>query len=278
LLAFARKPAPVQVTYLGYPNTTGLSEIDYRFTDEQADPSGGGADVLCSEKLFRLPETAWCYRPRPDAPAVASLPSSSTNRVTFGSFNNRPKINPPIIALWSELLQAVPDSRLLLKSFSHQDRSVCAELAGAFADHGITSDRLTLLRPTDGGREHLEHYHQVDIALDTFPYHGTTTTCEALWMGVPVITMAGATHVSRVGASLLHSVGLDELVASSPQDYLRRAASVASDRGRLAQLRGELRRRMAASVLTDATRFTRNLERAYRTMWASWCADRASHA
>jgi len=271
LLVFALKPAPVQINYLGYPNTTGLEAMDYRLTDAIADPEGE-SDRLCSEKLLRLPGCGWCYRPPTDAPDVWAPPSTITGAITFGSLNNRIKINEQTIAVWSDLLKRVPDSRLLIKARALRDESVRRDLAKAFGEQGIETERLTLLPPR-AFVEHLQTYQEIDVALDTFPYNGTTTTCEALWMGVPVVTLSGQTHASRVGASLLHAVGLEELVCHSPEEYVDRAAELAGDAGRLAALRGELRQRMASSALMDATGFTRNLEERYRQAWRNWCAS-----
>jgi predicted O-linked N-acetylglucosamine transferase (SPINDLY family) len=197
--------------------------------------------------------------------------------VTFGCFNAQPKINEPLLKLWSEILRATPGSRLLLKNRSALDSSTQQHVRAVLETAGIGSDRIELAGHTTSLGAHLASYSRVDIALDTFPYHGTTTTCEALWMGVPVITLAGQTHVSRVGVSLLSHVGLPELVAESPADYVRLATELASDLPRLAALRRTLRPRMAASPLTDAPRFARAIEAAYREMWREWCAQQPSH-
>jgi len=270
LLVFARKPAPVQVTWLGYPNTTGLAAMDYRLTDRFADPEGM-TERYHTESLLRLPESFSCYRPPDAAPEVGALPSGEGGAVTFGSFNNRSKIGPEVIALWARVLHGVPGSRLMLKGKGYDDESVQQALRDAFRIHGIGEERLRLHGGYDAHAEHLRRYHEIDIALDPFPYNGTTTTCDALWMGVPVVTLAGTTHVARVGVSLLNHLGLTEWIANSAREYVEIAARWAADVQRLATLRRELRARMARSPLIDAPTFTRHLESAYRSMWQHWC-------
>lgn len=271
LLVLARRPAPVQATYLGYPNTSGLRGVGYRITDAITDPPGE-SDALNVERLVRLPRTVWVYSPEPAAPDVNDLPARGTGRITFASFNALAKINPATIELWSNLLERVPRARLMLKTVAFLDPPTRERLAEAFAHHGIGGERLVLLPATPDVASHLRAYHDVDVALDPHPYNGTTTTCEAMWMGVPVVTMAGATHASRVGTSLLSSVGLPELIATSPDDWLGIATELAGDHGRLAALRRDLREQMRRSPLTDGPGFTRELESAYRAMWKQWCA------
>jgi protein O-GlcNAc transferase len=270
LLVFARKPAPVQVTWLGYPNTSGLAAMDYRLTDRFADPEGM-TERYHTETLWRLPESFSCYRPPDAAPEVGALPCVESGAVTFGSFNNRAKIGPEVVALWASVLHGVPGSRLMLKGKGYDDESVQAALREAFRDHGIGSERLQLHGGHDTHAEHLRRYHEIDIALDPFPYNGTTTTCDALWMGVPVVTLEGHAHVSRVGVSLLNHLGLSEWIANSAQGYVEIAARWAADAPRLAALRRQLRARMTGSPLTDARTFTRHLESSYRSMWRQWC-------
>jgi predicted O-linked N-acetylglucosamine transferase (SPINDLY family) len=270
LLVFARKPAPVQVTWLGYPNTTGLAAMDYRLTDRFADPEGM-TERYHTETLWRLPESFSCYRPPESAPEVGALPYTESNVITFGSFNNRSKVGPEVVALWARVLHAVPGSRLMLKGKGYDDGSVQQALRDAFRAHGIGAERLRLHGGNDSHTEHLQRYHEIDIALDPFPYNGTTTTCDALWMGVPVVTLAGTTHVMRVGVSLLNHMGLTEWIAGSTEEYVEIAARCAADFQRLAALRRQLRARMTSSPLTDAQAFTRHLESAYRSMWRQWC-------
>jgi predicted O-linked N-acetylglucosamine transferase (SPINDLY family) len=270
LLAFAEKPASVQVTYLGYPDTTGLSAIDFRLTDAFADPPGT-TDSLHTEQLVRLQGSFLCFNPMDDSPPPTSLPAASAGHVTFGTFNALRKFSDQAIALWAGVLSAVPKSRLLIKNTSLADDSTRKRLIERFSANGIPADRLDLRGRVSMRSGHLRVYDEVDIALDTFPYHGTTTTCEALWMGVPVISLAGATHVSRVGVSILSNVGLTDLIANSNQDFVQIAASLASDLARLVELRSTLRDRLRSSPLMDARSFATNVELAFRQMWHSWC-------
>lgn len=275
LPVFATKPAPIQITWLGYPDTTGLDTIDYRFTDALTDPPGA-ADQLHSEKLVRLAQGFLCFQPAPDSPPVGDLPATSAHRVTFASFNNLPKITPEVVAVWARILQKIPAAHLLLKSKPLGTPAIRDRYLGLFAEHGIGPERLTLAGKIPEVAGHLALYNQVDIALDPFPYNGTTTTCEALWMGVPVVTLAGDHHCARVGANLLARIGLEELVAESADAYVQKAVAMAQDLPRLAQLRAELRGRMQHSPLCDAMGFTRTLEAAYRDMWRNWCATKPS--
>lgn len=270
LLAFTARPAPVQVTYLGYPNTTGVPAMDYRFTDAWADPPGT-TELYHTETLVRLPHGFLCYRALEDAPAVAPLPALARGSVTFGSFNNFMKVTPQAIAAWAAILRAMPTARLLLKNPSFGDlgtRRLCLQL---FGEQDIDAARLELLGPVTTQAGHMEVYGQVDIALDTFPYNGTTTTCEAMWMGIPVITLAGSTHAGRVGVSLLSQVGLADCVAQSMDDYVARAVTLAGDLDALARLRAALRERMTRSPLCDEKGFAVSVEAAYRVMWKNWC-------
>lgn len=270
---FALKPAPVQVSYLGYPATTGLPAIDYRITDHLADPEGK-TEHLHTERLVRLPKCAWCYLEPQDAPEVAALPYSQSGFITFGSFNNLAKLTPTVMELWSRILHRVPGSHLKLKARTLHDPSVRRELIQYFTEKGIEESRLEIggFSPTVSG--HMGEYGRVDIGLDSFPYHGTTTTCEALWMGVPVVTLAGETHVSRVGVSLLNAVGLNELVATTPEEYVETAARLASDSDRLAQLRPEMRSRMLASPLMDKAALAQAMDDAFRQMWKEYSTSR----
>lgn len=266
LLVFARRPAPVQVTWCGYPNTTGLEAMDYRLTDRWADPPGL-TERLHTERLVRIPRGFLCYVPPPGAPEVGDPPARESGRVTFGSFNALPKMRPAVVAAWAEILHRVPGSRLLLKSKGLGDPEARRRVRDLFARHEIGEPRLELVTSWPVHTRHLELYNSIDIALDTFPYHGATTTCEAMWMGVPVVVLAGATHVARVGVSLLERLGLALLIADSAPAYVERACALAGELDRLAQLRAGLRRRMAESPLGDAAGFARELEGAYRRMW-----------
>ncbi|MEM9007662.1 MAG: tetratricopeptide repeat protein, partial [Cyanobacteria bacterium P01_F01_bin.86] len=270
LPVFACQPAPVQISYLGYPNTTGLDTIDYRFTDAWADPEGT-TEHLHTEQLVRLPHGFLCYQPAANCPDVSPLPACKTGHITFGSFNNLPKINAQIVAHWSAILLAVPASRMILKAKPLADVGTQDEIYNLFKQHGVDRDRIDLLGRIPSHPEHLALYNQIDIALDTFPYHGTTTTCEALWMGVPVITLAGQTHVSRVGVSLLASIGFPELIAESAEAYVQTAIALANDLDRLQHLRTVLRDRVQAAPLTNAHLITQSIENAYRKMWQNLC-------
>lgn len=271
ILVFARKPAPLQVSWLGYPNTTGLAAIDYRFCDAYTDPVGE-AENYHAETLLRLPQSFLCFVPPPDCPAVSAPPLVEKGWVTFGSFNNFAKITPQVLALWGRLLQAVPDSRLILKYGGLDDGATAQRLHALFESHGIAAGRVELLGKTPSYRDHLECYARVDIALDPFPYNGTTTTCEALWMGVPVISLAGGVHAARVGVSLLHNAGLAAWVAADTEAYQRIATELAGNPDFLKQSRATLRERLLASPLMDSARFAANVESAYRGIWRKWCA------
>jgi predicted O-linked N-acetylglucosamine transferase (SPINDLY family) len=270
LLVFAYKPAPVQVTWLGYPDTTGMPVIDYRLTDEIADPPGE-SDNYHSETLLRLPDGFLCYGPPENAPAVNALPARHNGRITFGSFNNLPKINSEVIALWSRLLYQVADSRLVLKSKQFADKYVRQRFWDLFSNCGVAAERVTLLPRVASTAGHLSVYHQVDIALDPFPYNGTTTTCEALWMGVPVITLRGDRHAGRVGASILTRIGLAEMVAESQDQYTRIGMELAEDLDRLKNLRAGMRARMQTSVLCDGRSFARTVENTFQQIWQRGC-------
>jgi len=267
LLAFARRPAPIQVTYLGYQNTTGMTAMNYRLTDAYADPPGK-TDAFYTEKLVRLPGSFFCYRPSDNSPEVNELPASKQERLTFGEFNNPAKVTPEMLAVWCELLKAVPDSRLLV---------LVADVTGSNAhvrklldNAGLDASRVELV-PRRPRQDYLRLYNEIDIALDTFPFNGHTTTCDALWMGVPVVSLSGSTYASRFGGSVLESVGLGKLVVTEAKQYIATAKRLASERPRLAKLRQELRGRFQKSPLMDGTKFTRNLEQAYRAMWTAFC-------
>jgi predicted O-linked N-acetylglucosamine transferase (SPINDLY family) len=260
LPVFAMRAAPLQISYLGYPNTTGLKAMDYRITDSHADPPGM-TESLHSERLLRLNPCAWCYA-APDAAQVNPPPARSSGAVTFGSFNALSKLSDVTVSLWSRILHEVPDARLFLKARGLANAGARRLTLERFARHGISADRVQLLPFDSSLAAHFLRYHEIDIALDTFPYHGTTTTCEALWMGVPVLTLAGSTHVSRVGVSLLHNAGIPELIASSADEYLALARRLAGDSALRAGIRANLRQRVSNSVLCDAAGFARRFEAA----------------
>jgi len=261
---FTTRLAPVQVTWLGYPNTTGLGTVDFRLTDNLADP-GGMTDQYHSEQLVRLDDGFLCYQAPEDMPEVKALPAIAGGHITFASFNSLPKMNANVIRLWSRILRQLPGSRLMMKNASLACQATRKRYYRLFAEHGIDRDRLDLL----GSLPRMEHYAlygKVDIALDTFPYHGTTTSCEALWMGVPIITLAGQMHAGRVGVSLLSQVGLQDWVADNENAYVTIAMKQASRIEALSTVRQNLRSRMAASSLCDGRAFAKKIEAAYRSM------------
>jgi len=270
LRVFAQKPAPVQATWLGYPNTTGMPVMDYRLTDEIADPEEDG-DKYYSEVLVRLKDGFLCYLPPDGAPGVSRLPALVSGGITFGSFNNVSKVNEKVIKVWSRILWQVPGSSLLLKSKSLADESTKCRYMDLFIKNGVTSDQIKMLPKTSSISEHLDLYNRVDIGLDPFPYNGTTTTCEALWMGVPVVTLRGDRHSARVGAGILTRVGLEELITMNEEEYVNRAVGLAGVSDRLKKLRAGMRQRMIASTLCDSKAFARAVEGVYRGIWKSRC-------
>ena len=264
----AHKPAPIQLTWLGYPDTTGMSQVDYRITDSIADPPG--SEKFYTEQLYNLPDGFLCYGPGERMPPMAPLPAIEKGHIAFGAFNESGKINPVIIDLWSKILKATKDSTLLLKFKAGRDdefRQVCLQ---QFEKSGISPERITI-RGWLSLPDHLKLYNRVDISLDTYPYNGTTTTCQALLMGVPVISLTGEHHMSRVGLSILTRLGLEFFAASTPDEYVSKATALAAKPDALAKIRAQLRARMAAGTLCNRELFTNNIEQAYRTMWHKWC-------
>lgn len=271
LPVFAGRAAPVQVTYLGYPNTSGLREMDYRIVDAVTDPPGS-TEALHSEELVRIEGGFLCFEPMDTSPEVrAPRTPDSSRAVTFASFNELLKVTPGTVAAWCEILERTPGSRLIIKGTTLEDEGTRDRVRARFVERGLAPDRLELVGRTRTLEEHLAWYNKVDIALDTYPYNGTTTTCEALWMGVPVVSRRGRVHASRVGASLLMGLGLEDLVAGDPGAYVDTAVALAADHERRARLRTELRERMRASSLMDASAHTRRVETAYRDMWRRAC-------
>lgn len=274
LLLFASRPAPLQVTWLGYPNTTGLKEMDYRLTDEWSDPTAT-ADPYYTESLVRLPGCFLCYTPDIEAPLPGGCASDeSGGQVMFGSFNSYVKTTPEVLGLWASILHAVPGSRLLLKNVSLGDPEVRATCRAHFENLGIQPERLELHGAIASKRGHLGLYRRMDIGLDTFPYNGTTTTCEALWMGIPVVTLAGDHHAGRVGVSLLSTLGLQQLIARNEGDYRELAVSLAHNNHLRQRWHTSLREMMRGSPLCDGPGFCRGVESAYREMWTGWCQGR----
>jgi predicted O-linked N-acetylglucosamine transferase (SPINDLY family) len=256
LLVFARRPAPLAVTWLGYVGTTGLSAMDYLIADRYQVPPG--AEPHYREKVLRLPDGYVCYDPPGDAPPVGPLPAALHGQVTFGSFNNPAKVTHDVARLWAEILRRVPGARLVLKSTAYGAARTAERVRQWFAAEGISAGRIEL-RGWSPHRELLAAYHEIDLALDPFPYSGGLTTCEALWMGVPVITCPGATFAGRHSLSHLSNAGLGELVAGDLSEYAGRAVELAGDLPRLAALRGTLRPQVAGSPLCDGNRFAANL-------------------
>ncbi len=257
--ALAWKPAPVQVSYIGYQATTGMKAVDYFISDEQATPAGG--ERYFTERVYRLPQTFFCYAPPMDAPGVAPL---ATNHVTFGCQNNLAKVTGETIALWSRILTGVPGSRFIL--LIPGSRQVQARVLAEFEAENVPANRIEFVHRAPP-REYLDRYNRIDIALDPVPFNGHTTTCDAAWMGCPTITLAGEIFAHRYGSSVLHHLGLGDLIASNTEQYVQIATTLANDLDRLIRLRSTLRERMRQSPITNAKQFTANLEQAYRRMW-----------
>ncbi|RVU36649.1 tetratricopeptide repeat protein [Hwanghaeella grinnelliae] len=268
LSVFARRVAPVQMTWLGYPGITGLGEMDYRLTDAVADPPVE-ADGGEAEQLIRLPSGFLCYRPPVDIP-VAKTPLGG-RPIVFGSFNNFAKVNGTVLDRWAEILKECPDALLMVKARSLNDPGTRWQCADAFLARGVDPARLRLRGTVPGLAEHFSLYNDIDIALDTFPYNGTTTTFDALWMGTPVIALRGERHAARVGASILTHLGLPELIAEDHPAYISAAVALAGDAARCGDYSARLRDRLRASPLLDAGRFARTIEKTYREKWNVWC-------
>ena len=271
LMVFARKPAPIQITYLGYPCTTGLSTIDHLFTDRTIAPPG--RSQFYTEQLARLPAGFSCYYPPPGAPDIGPAPFLKNGYPTFGSLNMLGKLNKHVINLWSRVLKATPESRLLIFR-KEMDNRLKADLVTRFKKNNISADRLILENSLPDGKHYLSIYDQIDIALDTFPWNGHTTSCEALWMGIPVITLCGESHASRTTASVLNMLDLSRLSATSSESYIEAAMTLIRDQDFLIRLRKNLRDRMKQSPLCDGVKFTRSIEREYRRIWINWCTNR----
>ena len=267
LLISAQKPAPIQVNWLGSANTTGLSAIDYRFTDIIADPIGK-SDKVHSEQLTRLKNTFQCYKGNSNLSVSANSPNTKQGHITFGSFNNLAKVTPGVIKVWSKILNILPTSHLLLKAkqLTHNKD----HYLNLFLQEGIAEDRIELHGFLPNNDDHLKLYNSVDICLDPFPFNGATTTCEALWMGVPVITLTGSRHAGRVGTSLLTNLGLNNFIAKDIDSYIEIAIKMSDDKGYLQIIRQGLRDRMQQSSLCDAKIFAHNVEYSYQNMWEQY--------
>ena len=269
---FAQQPAPVQATWLGYLNTTGLTRIQYRLSDRTSDPPGL-TEHLHTETLLRLPNSQWCYRPLLRIGCAPAPPCKRHGFTTFGSFNQAMKLSPTVRSLWASILLRLPDSRLVIVGV--QPGRATDGLLRDFSGAGVDPARLTIL-PYVPLEEYYRCFNEVDIALDTMPYSGGTTTCDALWMGVPVLTLPGSRPSSRSAASLLTSAGLGDWIAANADEYLAMAVAFARDQSRLADLRRSLRERMRRSPLMDEAQFARDIEDAYRRMWRTWCESAGS--
>jgi len=260
----------VQVSWLGYPGSTGLAAIDYRFSDPYLETEESSGDS--TERTILLPDSFWCYQPLEANVPVNSPPALANGFVTFGCLNNFCKINEPMLDLWAKLLKDVKDSRLLLLAHpgSHRQRTL-----HRFASQGIDPHRVEFFAPQPR-LNYLKLYHRIDVGLDSFPYNGHTTSLDSLWMGVPVVTLVGQTPVSRAGWCQTSNLGLRELAARTPEQYLQIAASLARDPACLEELRRTLRARMERSPLMDAAKFAAGVEAAYRQMWKQWCGPKES--
>ena len=271
LRIFQYKPAPIQMTWLGYPSTTGLKAIDYRLSDVVTDPVGE-ADQLHSETVLRLDAGFHTYRPLAQTPGPSPVPSTRSGRIHFGAFQNLSKVSDKTIELWALVLGAVPNGRLIMKARGLDERAVAERTRKRLTGLGISQDQFEFVPWNAIYGQHFRDFERVDIVLDTTPYNGTTTTCEALWMGAPVVTLSGDRSASRVGASLLNQIGHQEWIAHSDAEFVQIAASLASDTGQLAKLRKSLRTELCHSSLGDSDLFARSLESAYREVWRQWCA------
>jgi protein O-GlcNAc transferase len=266
LLAFARRPAPVQISYLGYQATTGMAAMDYRLTDAFADPPSV-SDAWHAEKLARIPKAFFCYQPPAESPPISPSPFAAKGVITFGSFSSFAKVTPNVLERWCQILRQVPDA--LLHLLVPPSETLRQRVLDFMRGQGIAADRMRFVARCPR-RTYLEQLQSVDIALDPFPFNGHTTTCDALWMGVPVVSLYGKSYVQRYGSVALACLGLDDLIAPDEEAYVATAVRLAQDADRLVALRQSLRERMQRSVLLDGKDFTSRLEAVYRQLWQSW--------
>lgn len=271
----ACKPAPIQMTYLGYPDTTGLSTVDYRIVDNYVEPEEEG-DLYTTEKPLRVPHSYFCYTPIEKCPATGDAPALKNGYITFGSFNNYAKVSDAIVDVWAAVLKAIPASKFLLKNQSLKDPDTWEHFKSRMADRGIDTHRLHYSKFAKSTQDHLRVYQKVDIALDSFPYNGATTTFEALWMGVPVVTLVGNAHVSRVGKSILKTLGFDNLIANTADEFVTICQTLANDVKYVQNFRQTIREKMQNSPVMDAKTFTRQLEELYQRAWNNWCENRST--
>jgi predicted O-linked N-acetylglucosamine transferase (SPINDLY family) len=266
LLVFASKPAPVQITYVGHPDTTGMQAMDYRITDAYLDPPGGGSDQYHTEKLVRLPRVFGCYQRPLESIEVGPPPFERNGYITFGCLNNPAKVTKPALELWSQILAAAPGSRMILLG-----QGGSGEVEEIFERHGIDSQRIRQTGKLNRV-DYLRMYDQIDIALDCFPYNGQTTSCDSFWMGVPIVALEGNSYVSRMGLCLLKQIGVDDLIARSPEQYKKICCKLAADVERLTSMRRALRHRLLSSPLTDGPALAKDIQAAYREVWRQFCA------
>jgi predicted O-linked N-acetylglucosamine transferase (SPINDLY family) len=264
---FAQRAAPVQATFLGYPGSTGVPNIDWILADSVVAPEG--SEALFSEQIMRLPHTVFCFAPEADYPFPTFTAETAQRPLTFASFNNVSKLTPRTLALWAQVLQAIPDARLLLKAPSFKDAAATRVFGQRLQDLGVALERIEFRGPT-GLADMMAEYAEVDIALDPVPYNGGTTSLQAMWMGVPVLTVAGGHFVSRMGASFMQAAGLPEWVASDDADLVRRAVALSQDRQALCALKQGLRKRLLALPAWDIDAYALDLQKAVRNMWAAW--------
>jgi len=272
LPVFMRRAAPVQTTWLGYPDTTGLDTMDFRMVDSVTDPEPR-ADAYASEQLYRLPPPFLCYQPEEESRELEIKPQTNPEKIVFGTFNKSTKFSPSVLRLWSEILRKIPQAELLLKCQSFREEQTRAFVVDNLKKYGIEENRIKLLGFLPSHKDHMSAYNLMDVALDTIPYNGTTTSCEALWMGVPLITKEGERHSSRVGKTLLTAVGLEDWVTSSNEEYVAKAVECVQKRDQLRELKQTLRSRMQGSTLCDHVEFARKFESALRQMWKAWCEE-----
>jgi predicted O-linked N-acetylglucosamine transferase (SPINDLY family) len=269
LAVLANRVAPIQLNWIGYPNTTGLAAMDYRLVDALTDPPGP-SEQLHSETLIRLPVPFLAFASLEPPPPLSSPPCDANGFISFGSFNALPKLNPPLLECWAGILLQVPDSRLLIKNLGMDFESPRQQIIEVFTAKGLDPQRISFAGKNDSQAGHLQFYDQIDISLDSYPYNGTTTTCDSLVMGVPVVSRAGAEHRSRVGLSLLSAIGLESLVACSENELIKIATSLAADRNRLIEYRATLRRKLLSSPLADAASLTASLEKEVLNALEKW--------
>ena len=274
---FMKRAAPVQVTWLGYPDTTGIDQMDYRLVDDVTDPEPW-ADNLASEKLYRLPGPFLCFHPNDHWHSLQTNTELKPGKITFGTFNRFPKISRSAVNLWCEILKQIPEAELLIKARPTVKKRMESFLLNKAREHGVEEHRMKVMDFVSSKSSHLENYNAMDIALDTFPYNGTTTTLEGLWMGVPLIALEGDRHCSRVGMSILKSLGMEDWIAYSQEEYIQKAITLAQNRDQLQVTKKDLRNQLLNSPLSNSKAFAKKFETALREMWQNWCAEKAPQA